>query len=668
MGDETITPKADDDGGLGLDVTTKKCPACGEGYSGESHKNCVSTGGGTLKKGPSSSKTHLDDMPPEAMQVANDPGRQLNQYLLVKQIGKGGMGTVWKAWDKKLTRWIAIKFLLATEEEDIARFQREAKLAARLRHPNIAPIYEVGEAPATQAGATARHYLAMEFIDGMSMASAINFPINELLDIFMRVAQGMEAAHKAGVVHRDLKPQNIMLTSDKWPYVMDFGLAKALQAESSLSVSGAVMGTPAYMPPEQAQGQLDQVDGQSDVYSLGATMYAVLCKKQPFTGQTPMEILMKLCKEEPIAPRKQNPEIPEAVEKIILKAMSKEKIDRYSTAASLAEDIKHYLNNEEISAKGPSSLKMAARRARKNAWPIIVVLLLVIGGGTIAFLVTRPKPEVKIPEKPPDTAGQATRPPPAEEDPDAKAKRLEKEKAEADRIAKKEKEDADRIAKQDKEAADKRAQEAKEAAWLNDWVNKVRPNIAYGRWKQKDPALTDLVKQLLGRMATDANTRDVPPVADFIDLQVREAVAAAGALTKSDRVRAQHLIDWCDMILVVSKDVARLKDSVDSLAPARETAMKIADYKGTFALRINVGPFAEITKLSRGGKDIQLPKRFTPITLTELEIGEYDLELFHPQLGKKTIKIAATDLKDGKTYQISGLMSDPAVPKPRELP
>ncbi|HEV3029843.1 MAG TPA: serine/threonine-protein kinase, partial [Planctomycetota bacterium] len=242
------------------------------------------TQGGTPKKLGANSKSRLDDIPAEAAPFVDDPTKLLGSYVLVKQIGKGGMGAVWKAWDKKLTRWVAIKFLLVSEDEDVARFQREAKLAARLRHPNIAPIYEVGEAPATQAGEQTRHYLAMEYIDGQTMSAATNLPIAEILDLFMKVAQGIEAAHKAGVVHRDLKPANVMLTSDKWPYVMDFGLAKAIQAESSLSVSGAVMGTPAYMPPEQAQGQLDKIDGQSDVYSLGATMYAVLCKKQPFTG------------------------------------------------------------------------------------------------------------------------------------------------------------------------------------------------------------------------------------------------------------------------------------------------------------------------------------------------------------------------------------------------
>ena len=653
MGDETLTPKPDDLGAGGIDVTTKMCSACGLGYTGESHKECASAGG-TLKKSSSSSKTHLDDIPPEAAQAAADPGRQLNQYLLVKQIGKGGMGTVWKAWDKKLTRWVAIKFLLATEDEDVARFQREAKLAARLRHPNIAPIYEVGEAAAQLAGQQARHYLAMEFIDGQSMASAINFPQNELLDIFMKVAQGMEAAHKAGVIHRDLKPQNIMLTSDKWPYVMDFGLAKAIQAESSLSVSGAVMGTPAYMPPEQAQGQLDQVDAQSDVYSLGATMYAVLCKKQPFTGQTPMEILMKLCKEDPPPPRKVNPEIPEAVEKIILKAMSKEKIDRYSSAAGLAEDLKRYLNNEEISAKGPSSLKLAARRARKNVWPIVVVALLLVAGGTIAALVARPKPAEVV--KPPDTAGPVV-PKPLEEDPDVKAKRLEKEKAEAARQAQLE-----------KEAADKKAQEAREAKWLDDWLTKVRTGLAFARWKPGDAAFADQTKQLFARMAAEANKRDVPDVTDYLETQAREAAAAAATLGK-DRDRAKRILDWTAMIAAAAQGVDALKASLDTLPSTRALALKVADFKGTFTLKIAVGPFAQVTKLSKGGtEEVQLPQRSTPLWVRDLVIGDYEIELVHPQLGKKQIRIAEAGLKDGKVYQITGLMGDPAVPKVQELP
>jgi serine/threonine-protein kinase len=157
------------------------------------------------------------------------------------------MGTVWKAWDRNLTRWVAIKFLLASDEDGVARFRREAQLAARLRHPNIAAIYEVGSAPSKQRGSATDHYLAMEFVDGQTLAAA-KLEVPEALEIFLQVAKAMEAAHRGGVIHRDLKPANIMITREKWPYVMDFGLAKALETESSLSASGAIMGTPAFMP------------------------------------------------------------------------------------------------------------------------------------------------------------------------------------------------------------------------------------------------------------------------------------------------------------------------------------------------------------------------------------------------------------------------------------
>src|SRR6185436_9423175 len=140
-------------------------------------------------------------------------------------------------------------------------------------------------------------YLAMEYIDGQTLGSA-KLTLPETLEIFHRVAKAMDAAHRGGVIHRDLKPANIMITQDKWPYVMDFGLAKALETESSLSVSGAVMGTPAYMPPEQAEGRIDEIDAQSDVYSLGATLYSVLLGRPPFSAQNVMSLLRKVSQEQ----------------------------------------------------------------------------------------------------------------------------------------------------------------------------------------------------------------------------------------------------------------------------------------------------------------------------------------------------------------------------------
>jgi serine/threonine protein kinase len=577
------------------------------------------TTGGTLKKGGASSKSRLDEIPADALPFVDDPSKQLGSYILVKQIGKGGMGTVWKAWDKKLTRWVAIKFLLVSEEEDVMRFQREAKLAARLRHPNIAPIYEVGESVAAHAGDPTRHYLAMEYIDGQTMLSATSLPIPEVLDLFMKVAQGIEAAHKAGVVHRDLKPANIMLTTDKWPYVMDFGLAKAIQAESSLSVSGAVMGTPAYMPPEQAQGQLDKIDGQSDIYSLGATMYAVLCKKQPFTGQTPMEILMKVCKDEPPSMKSHNPEIPDAVEKIVLKAMAKEKTDRYATSQALADDIKRYLTNQEIEAKGPSSLKLAAKKVRRNVWPVVVTVLVLVAGGVIAFQATRkpPVPAVVI-KDPPPVQNPVTNPIPPPED-----------------------------------TAGRKA-----AEWYTAW-RKLAESLDFDDWKAGDATLAERVNGHLVALKASAPLRE-GDIYDWFDRQVGRADTQMGRLGGGDekRATAARVVAWCDVVQASTKGQSFVKKHVDTAARIRGDAARIANYKGSFSLRMIVGPFAELTKLTRNGKDVPVPQRVTPLVLGGLEIGDYEVEFTHPQLGKKTEKISEKQLKDGKTYQISGRLQD----------
>src|SRR5579862_5819502 len=287
-------------------------------------------------------KESLEDYPQDVRPFVQDPSRQINQYILAKVLGKGGMGEVWKAWDRKLSRWAAIKFLLGQSEEGVLRFKREAKMAARLTHPNIAPVHEVGEAPGRQPGQPACHFLAMEYIDGVTLGSA-KLSIRDRVDVFVKVAQGLEAAHKGGIVHRDIKPANIMLTKENWPYVMDFGLAKSLDGDNNLSVTGAVMGTPAFMPPEQVEGLSDQIGPWSDVYSLGATMYAVFCGVHPFTAQTTLQLLQKVVNEEPPSPRSKNPEIPADLEAIILKAMAKKKEDRYQASAMVADALKKVL-------------------------------------------------------------------------------------------------------------------------------------------------------------------------------------------------------------------------------------------------------------------------------------------------------------------------------------
>ncbi|HZE98832.1 MAG TPA: protein kinase, partial [Planctomycetota bacterium] len=347
----------------------------------------------------------IEEFPEEVRPFVQDPNRQINQYILSTVLGKGGMGEVWKAWDRKLSRWAAIKFLLGQSQEGVARFKREAKMAARLTHPNIAPVHEVGEAPSRQPGQPSCHFLAMEYIDGCTLGSA-KLSMRDRIDVFAKVAQGLEAAHKAGIVHRDIKPANIMLTKENWPYLMDFGLAKSIDGDNNLSATGAVMGTPAFMPPEQVEGLADQIGTWSDVYSLGATMYAVFCGVHPFTAQTTLQLLQKVCNESPQPPRAKNPEISTELEAIILKAMAKKKDDRYQTAAAVSDALKRVLlridSGAAAAAEAPPVAPPVSKAKPASIWPIFLVLFLLAGGSAAAgtgvwwFVFRKPRTDLVV--------------------------------------------------------------------------------------------------------------------------------------------------------------------------------------------------------------------------------------------------------------------------------
>jgi hypothetical protein len=328
--------------------------------------------------GRTRSGTEVDITPPEAKLAMFDPSRRLNQYVLVQQVGQGGMGSVWKAWDTKLTRWVAVKFLNATHEESIRRFQREAQLAARLRHPNIAAIYEVNEHKGV-------HFLVMDFIDGTSIGKA-GLPLEKAVEAFAKVCDAIEYAHKHTIIHRDIKPQNIMVTKDGEPFVTDFGLAKVLATESSISVSGAILGTPAYMPPEQASGETQMIDARSDIYSLGASLYMLAAGKAPFEAENATALLCKVVTAQPIPPRKHNPQCPAILEAIILKSMEKDRDKRYQSAGAMGQDLRRYMNKQPVTARrsggGGMSLKKIA---------ISVLAMLLVGGGVITGLLFLPE-------------------------------------------------------------------------------------------------------------------------------------------------------------------------------------------------------------------------------------------------------------------------------------
>jgi predicted Ser/Thr protein kinase len=243
------------------------------------------------------------DIPEEVTSAQKIAKNIVGKYVVVKELGRGGMGVVYKAWESGLRRWVALKMLAgAGGKEDLIRFRREAQTAASLRHPNIVGIYEVGEVGD-------KHVIAMEYIDGYSLAGE-KIPAPKAAAIMAEVARAVEFAHSKGIIHRDIKPHNIMIDREEKSFVMDFGLAKSLQGNSQITMTGTVVGTPSYMAPEQAAGKIALVGKTSDVYSIGAVLYEVLTGLPPFKGPNPVETLRMVVHEEVVPPSRLNPAVP----------------------------------------------------------------------------------------------------------------------------------------------------------------------------------------------------------------------------------------------------------------------------------------------------------------------------------------------------------------------
>jgi serine/threonine-protein kinase len=307
-------------------------------------------------------------------------------YKLLGVLGRGGMGVVYRARHIKLDRIVALKMVIAgahAAPEQLARFYTEAQAVAHLQHPTIIQIYEVGE----QEGLP---YFSLEFVDGGSLAQKCAGkpqPDKEAAQIVETLARGMHYAHQHGVVHRDLKPANILLMSDGSPKITDFGLAKRLETESSSQTrSGAILGTPSYMAPEQALGEVHQVGPLTDVYSLGAILYELITGRPPFLAPNPMDTVMQVIREEPVAPKELQPAVARDLETICLKCLQKEQAKRYSSAETLAEDLRRFQAGEPITARPVGNAERFVRWCRRNpkiaALSAAVVFLLV--SGTIA--------------------------------------------------------------------------------------------------------------------------------------------------------------------------------------------------------------------------------------------------------------------------------------------
>ncbi len=333
---------------------------------------------------------------------AASEGKSLGEFRLVKEIGRGGMGVVYLAWQSSLHREVALKVLpshLTLSPSQVDRFRREASAAGRLQHPGIVPVFAVGEHEGT-------HFFAMEYVEGGSLQNKLEVQRAEIegmgrqaaekhlvhlgekgwttkvAAIGIEVAEALQYAHEHGVIHRDIKPQNILFGESDRPRIVDFGLSKDLTADS-ISRTGDLVGTIHYMSPEQAHAKRIPVDHRTDIYSLGVILYELLTLHRPFAGDSVQKILFEICFKFPPPIHKHNPRVPRDLETICHKAIEKNPDSRYQTAHELARDLKRFLNHQSIEARPPSFSAVAMRllsRYRREVAAVVVSSALVVAG------------------------------------------------------------------------------------------------------------------------------------------------------------------------------------------------------------------------------------------------------------------------------------------------
>ncbi|QDF00109.1 serine/threonine-protein kinase [Myxococcus xanthus] len=302
------------------------------------------------------------------------------RYQPVRFLGQGGMGRVFLAWDPRLRRQVALKFV-RDEESHTRRFVSEARAQAKVKHERVCQVYEVGHVGG-------KVFIAMQYIDGQSLGAQVRSLTIEQKALVMReAALGVHAAHRVGLIHRDIKPSNIMVEySDGGtprPYVMDFGLAR--EWNESVTASGAVLGTPHYMAPEQARGEVSGLDRRADVYSLGATLYFLLTGEVPIPGANGLEVLNSIATEEPRAPRLLSPGLPADLEAIALKCLEKDRDARYDSARALADDLERFLSGEPVLARTSFAYFLHKRLRKHRLLATVGAAALVAVGGALGW-------------------------------------------------------------------------------------------------------------------------------------------------------------------------------------------------------------------------------------------------------------------------------------------
>jgi tRNA A-37 threonylcarbamoyl transferase component Bud32 len=314
-----------------------------------------------------------------------------DRYEVEELVGTGGMSSVFRAHDRLLDRKVALKVLhqqYSEDEEYIERFRREARAVAALSHPNIVTVIDRGEHDG-------RQFIVFEYIDGENLKALIQrrgpAPVTTALELAMQIARGLSFAHQQGLVHRDVKPQNILLNGDGQAKVTDFGIARSLDVQHGMTQTGTVLGTSDYIAPEQAQGQ--RVDEHTDVYSLGVVLYEMLTNEVPFPGENFVAVAMRHINEEPPSIRDKRPDVSPRLEAAVQRAMAKRPEDRFQTMADFCHELEADLAEAQgatVVAPALPGRSRAPRRQGANPWPIVLALLTLIAiGGVIAYIATR---------------------------------------------------------------------------------------------------------------------------------------------------------------------------------------------------------------------------------------------------------------------------------------